>query len=40
MNEDKNIYEIILKLVKENPNDYTLGKVIRALINQMEDSKK
>ena len=40
MNEDKNIYEMIIKLVKENSNDYTLGKLVRALINQIEDSKK
>jgi hypothetical protein len=40
MNEDKNIYEMIIKLVKENPNDYVLGKLVRALINQIEDSKK
>ena len=40
MSEDKDIYEMIKKLVKENPNDYTLGKLVRALINQIEDSKK
>ena len=40
MNEDKITYELIIKLVKENPNDYTLGKLIRALINKIEDSKK
>ena len=40
MNEDKNIYEMIIKLVKENPNDYNLGKLVRELINQIENSKK
>jgi len=40
MNEDKNIYEKIIKLVKENPNDYVLGQQVRKLINQIEDSKK
>jgi|688.fasta_scaffold402162_2 hypothetical protein len=40
MNEDKNIYEKIIKLVKENPNDYVLGQAVRKLINQIEDSKK
>jgi hypothetical protein len=40
MNEDKNIYEKIIKLVKENTNDYVLGQQVRKLINQIEDSKK
>lgn len=40
MNDYKDTYEIILKLVKENPNDYDLGKILRNLINQIEDSKK
>ena len=40
MNKDKITHELIIKLVKENPNDYDLGKLVRSLINKIEDSKK
>jgi hypothetical protein len=29
-------YELIMKLVNENPNDYTLGKKVRELINSIK----
>lgn len=29
-------YELIEKLVNQNPNDYTLGKKLRALINSIK----
>lgn len=35
-------YELIEKLVSQNPNDYTLGKKLRELINSIKypDDKK
>ncbi len=33
-------FELLKKLVTENPNNYSLGEVIRQLINQVEDKKQ
>ncbi len=39
--KEKNIsFELLKKLVKENPNNYSLGEVIRQLVNQVEDKKQ
>ena len=39
--EEKNInFEVLKKLVKENPNNYSLGEAVRKLVNQVEDEKQ
>jgi hypothetical protein len=40
--KEKITYELIEKLVNDNPNDYTLGKKIREVINSIKypDDKK
>ena len=36
--EDLNI-ELLKKLVRENPNNYSLGEIIRRLVNSIENGK-
>lgn len=36
--EDLNI-ELLKKLVRENPNNYSLGEIIRRLVNSVENGK-
>jgi translation initiation factor 2B subunit (eIF-2B alpha/beta/delta family) len=33
-------FELINKLVKENPNNYSLGDMIRKLVNQIKNEKQ
>ena len=33
-------FELINKLVKENPNNYSLGDMIRKLVNQIKNDKQ
>lgn len=40
MNENNINYELIKKIVFENPNNYTLGEVIRKLVAEIQDGKK
>lgn len=39
MNENNINYDLIKKIVFENPNNYTLGEVIRRLIMEIQDKK-
>ena len=39
--KEKNIsFELLKKLVKENPNNYSLGDAVRKLVNQIENEKQ
>lgn len=40
MKEQDINFELIMKLVKENPNNYSLGDVIRKLVNQIKNEKQ
>jgi hypothetical protein len=40
MKEENINFELLKKLVIENPNNYSLGEVIRHLVNQIEDEKQ
>ena len=40
MKEQDINFELLKKLVKENPNNYSLGDVIRKLINNIEEEKQ
>lgn len=40
MKEQDINFELIKKLVKENPNNYSLGDVIRKLVNQIKIEKQ
>lgn len=40
MKEQDINFEFIKKLVKENPNNYSLGDVIRKLVNQIKNEKQ
>jgi hypothetical protein len=39
--KEKNIsFELLKKLVRENPNNYSLGEAVRKLVNQIENEKQ
>jgi len=39
--KEKNInFELLKKLVRENPNNYSLGEIIRKLVNQIENGQQ
>jgi translation initiation factor 2B subunit (eIF-2B alpha/beta/delta family) len=40
MREQDVNFELINKLIKENPNNYSLGDVIRKLVNQINNEKQ
>ena len=40
MKEQDINFELLKKLVKENPNNYSLGDVIRKLVNKIVDEKQ
>jgi hypothetical protein len=40
MKEENVNFELLKKLVRENPNNYSLGEVIRKLVNQIEDEQQ
>lgn len=40
MKESDVNYELLKKIVFENPNNYTLGEVIRKLVTEIQDGKK
>lgn len=40
MKEEDINFEFIKKLVRDNPNNYVLGELIRELINRIENKTK
>jgi hypothetical protein len=40
MKEQDINFELIMKLVKETPNNYSLGDAIRKLVNQIKNEKQ
>jgi hypothetical protein len=40
MKEENINFELLKKLVRENPNNYSLGEIIRKLVNQIEDEQQ
>ena len=40
MKEQDIDFEFLKKLVKENPNNYSLGELIRKLVNNVENGKQ
>ena len=40
MKEENVNFELLKKLVRENPNNYSLGEIIRKLVNQIEDEQQ
>ena len=40
MKEEDINFEFIKKLVRDNPNNYVLGELIRELINRIENKAK
>lgn len=40
MKENDINLEVLKKLVRENPNNYSLGEVIRKLVTQIEDEQQ
>lgn len=40
MKEEDINFEFIKKLVRDNPNNYVLGELIRELINRIENKSK
>lgn len=39
--KEKNInFGLLKKLVRENPNNYSLGEIIRKLVNQIENGQQ